>query len=64
MTEIYPGMKVDRIFLIDCKLCGDVDAEYADENYPTRYMINHLREIGWTIGKKGCICPRCKDVRK
>ena len=63
MTEIYPGMEVVREFRIACRLCKMTEFEYKDENYPTKYMIDHLREIGWTIGKKGCVCPRCKEVR-
>ena len=63
MTEIYPGMEVDRRILVTCRLCRNSYLYYSDGG-SVQSFVAALRDNGWIIGKKGCVCPRCKEVRE
>lgn len=47
-----------------CDECGRIGGTWCECYVGICYARRHARTRGWSIGKRGWICPACKETLK
>ena len=58
-------MEFSKVIEITCDKCGRKEMYWYEVSASVKTIVASVRYIeGWSIGRKRCLCPRCKKEAK